>query len=67
MVIDEVEQLAIDRVKALFGAEHANVQPHSGANANTAVYLALLKPGDTAMGMRLDQGGHITHGLPVSL
>jgi glycine hydroxymethyltransferase len=67
MVIDEVEQLAIDRVKALFGAEHANVQPHSGANANTAVYLALLKPGDTAMGLRLDQGGHITHGLPVSL
>jgi glycine hydroxymethyltransferase len=66
-VIDEVEQLAIDRVKALFGADHANVQPHSGANANTAVYLALLKPGDTAMGMRLDQGGHITHGLPVSL
>jgi glycine hydroxymethyltransferase len=67
MVADEVEQLAIDRVKALFGAEHANVQPHSGANANTAVYLALLKPGDTAMGLRLDQGGHITHGLPVSL
>jgi glycine hydroxymethyltransferase len=67
MVIDEVEQLAIDRVKALFGAEHANVQPHSGANANTAVYLAVLKPGDTAMGLRLDQGGHITHGLPVSL
>jgi glycine hydroxymethyltransferase len=67
MVIDEVEQLAIDRVKALFGAEHANVQPHSGANANTAVYLAILKPGDTAMGLRLDQGGHITHGLPVSL
>ena len=66
-VIDEVEQLAINRVKALFGAEHANVQPHSGANANTAVYLALLKPGDTAMGLRLDQGGHITHGLPVSL
>jgi glycine hydroxymethyltransferase len=67
MVIDEVEQLAIDRVKSLFGAEHANVQPHSGANANTAVYLALLKPGETAMGLRLDQGGHITHGLPVSL
>jgi glycine hydroxymethyltransferase len=67
MVIDEVEQLAIDRVKTLFGAEHANVQPHSGANANTAVYLAILKPGDTAMGLRLDQGGHITHGLPVSL
>jgi glycine hydroxymethyltransferase len=67
MVIDEVETLAIERVKALFGAEHANVQPHSGANANTAVYLAMLKPGDTAMGLRLDQGGHITHGLPVSL
>ena len=66
-VIDEVEALAISRVKALFGAEHANVQPHSGANANTAVYLAMLKPGDTAMGLRLDQGGHITHGLPVSL
>jgi glycine hydroxymethyltransferase len=67
VVIDEVEQIAIDRVKALFGAEHANVQPHSGANANTAVYLGLLKPGETAMGLRLDQGGHITHGLPVSL
>ncbi len=66
-VIDQVETLAIERVKALFGAEHANVQPHSGANANTAVYLALLKPGDKAMGLRLDQGGHITHGLPVSL
>ena len=66
-VVDEVEQIAIDRVKALFGADHANVQPHSGANANTAVYLAMLKPGDTAMGLRLDQGGHITHGLPVSL
>ncbi len=66
-VIDEVESLAIERVKAIFGAEHANVQPHSGANANTAVYLALMKPGDTAMGLRLDQGGHITHGLPVSL
>ena len=67
MVIDEVEEIALDRVKSLFGAEHANVQPHSGANANTAVYLALLKPGDRVMGMRLDQGGHITHGLPVSL
>ncbi len=66
-VIDEVEELARDRVKSLFGAEHANVQPHSGANANTAVYLALLEPGDTVMGLRLDQGGHITHGLPVSL
>ena len=67
MVIDEVEAIALDRVKDLFGAEHANVQPHSGANANTAVYLALLKTGDRVMGMRLDHGGHITHGLPVSL
>ncbi len=66
-VIDEVEQIAIDRVKVIFGAEHANVQPHSGANANTAAYLAVLKPGEKAMGLRLDQGGHITHGLPVSL
>jgi len=66
-VIDEVEELARTRVKQLFGAEHANVQPHCGANANTAAYLAVLKPGDTAMGLRLDQGGHITHGLPVSL
>jgi glycine hydroxymethyltransferase len=67
VIVDEVEQIAIDRVKALFGAEHANVQPHSGANANTAVYLGILRPGETAMGLRLDQGGHITHGLPVSL
>jgi glycine hydroxymethyltransferase len=66
-VIDVVEQIAIDRIKAIFGAEHANVQPHSGANANTAAYLAVMKPGDKAMGLRLDQGGHITHGLPVSL
>jgi glycine hydroxymethyltransferase len=66
-VIDKVEDLARERVKELFGATYANVQPHSGANANTAAYLALLKPGDTAMGLRLDQGGHITHGLPVSL
>src|SRR2546426_2444044 len=66
-VIDEVENLAIDRVKALFGAEHANVQPHSGSNANMAVYLALLEPGDTVLGMRLDQGGHLTHGSPVNL
>ena len=66
-VVDEVEQVAIDRIKAIFGAEHANVQPHSGANANTAAYLAVLKPGDKAMGLRLDQGGHITHGLPISL
>ena len=66
-IVDTVEQIAIDRVKAIFGADHANVQPHSGANANTAAYLAVLKPGDKAMGLRLDQGGHITHGLPVSL
>jgi glycine hydroxymethyltransferase len=66
-VIDEVEELARTRVKSLFGATFANVQPHSGANANTAAYLAVLKPGDTALGLRLDQGGHITHGLPVSL
>ncbi len=65
--IDEIEDIARDRVKELFGAEHANVQPHSGANANTAAYLALMKPGDTAMGLSLDHGGHITHGLPVSL
>jgi glycine hydroxymethyltransferase len=65
-IIDEVEDLARDRVKALFGAEHANVQPHSGANANMAVYLGLLEPGDTVLGMRLDQGGHLTHGSPVN-
>ena len=66
-VVDEVEDLARDRVKALFGAEHANVQPHSGANANIAVYLALLDPGDTVMGQSLDHGGHLTHGSPVNL
>ncbi|HEX9969690.1 MAG TPA: serine hydroxymethyltransferase [Acidimicrobiales bacterium] len=65
-VIDEVEELACERVKALFGAEHANVQPHAGANANMAVYLGLLQPGDTVLGMRLDQGGHLTHGSPVN-
>ena len=65
-VIDQVESLAIDRVKALFGAEHANVQPHSGANANMGAYMALLEPGDTVMAMRLDQGGHLTHGSPVN-
>ena len=65
-VIDKVEELARDRVKALFGAEHANVQPHSGANANLSVYQALLEPGDTVLGMRLDQGGHLTHGSPVN-
>ncbi|HEY2331623.1 MAG TPA: serine hydroxymethyltransferase, partial [Acidimicrobiales bacterium] len=65
-VIDEVEDLARRRVCALFGAEHANVQPHAGANANMAVYLAFLDPGDTVLGMRLDQGGHLTHGSPVN-
>ena len=64
--VDVVEQLAIDRARALFGAEHANVQPHSGAQANMAAYFALLQPGDTVMGMRLDQGGHLTHGSPVN-
>src|SRR5205085_6873817 len=65
-VVDEVEDLARDRATALFGADHANVQPHSGANANMATYLALLQPGDTVLGMRLDQGGHLTHGSPVN-
>ncbi|MBM3139261.1 MAG: serine hydroxymethyltransferase [Chloroflexi bacterium] len=64
--IDEVERLAIDRAKALFGAEHANVQPHSGAQANMAVYLGLLQPGDRVLGMQLDAGGHLTHGSPVN-
>ena len=66
-VVDEVEDLARRRVCELFGADHANVQPHSGANANLAVYLATLEPGDTVMGMRLDQGGHLTHGSPVNV
>jgi glycine hydroxymethyltransferase len=65
-IIDQVEDLARDRAKRLFGAAHANVQPHAGANANMAVYLALLNPGDTVLGMRLDQGGHLTHGSPVN-
>ncbi|HEV3227424.1 MAG TPA: serine hydroxymethyltransferase [Acidimicrobiales bacterium] len=65
-VIDEVEELARERAKALFNAAHANVQPHAGANANMAVYLALLDPGDTVLGMKLDQGGHLTHGSPVN-
>ncbi len=65
-VVDKVEQLAIDRAKKLFGAEHANVQAHSGAQANAAVFLAFLKPGDTFLGMDLSQGGHLTHGSPVN-
>ena len=65
-VVDQIEDLARDRVKALFGADHANVQPHAGANANMAVYLGLLQPGDTVLGLRLDQGGHLTHGSPVN-
>ena len=64
--VDEIEALAISRVKKLFGAEHANVQPHSGASANMAVYLGLLNPGDTVLGLSLDHGGHLTHGSPVN-
>ena len=64
--VDVAETLAIERAKKLFGAQHANVQPHSGAQANMAAYFALLEPGDTVMGMRLDQGGHLTHGSPVN-
>ena len=66
MYVDEVEKLAIDRAVKLFGAEHANVQPHSGSQANAAVYLALLKPGDTILGMDLSHGGHLTHGSKAS-
>ncbi len=65
-IVDEIEQLAIDRAKALFGADHANVQPHAGAQANMAVYLGLLEPGDTVLSLRLDHGGHLTHGLKVN-
>ena len=65
-VVDEVEQLAIDRAKELFGAEYANVQPHSGSQANAAVYFAVLKPGDTILGFDLSHGGHLTHGSPVN-
>ncbi|HSK16016.1 MAG TPA: serine hydroxymethyltransferase [Gaiellaceae bacterium] len=65
-VVDEIEQLAIDRAKALFGAEHANVQPHAGAQTNMAVYFAALEPGDVILAMRLDHGGHLTHGLKVN-
>ena len=66
VIVDSIEQLAIDRVKELFGADHANVQPHSGANANMCVYQALLEPGDTVLGLSLDHGGHLTHGSPVN-
>jgi glycine hydroxymethyltransferase len=65
-VVDEIEQLAIDRAKELFGAEHANVQPHAGAQTNMAVYFSCLEPGDTVLAMRLDHGGHLTHGLKVN-
>lgn len=66
-VVDEAENFARDRAKALFSADHANVQPHSGASANMAVYLAVLKPGDTVLGMNLSHGGHLTHGSPVNI
>lgn len=65
-IVDQVETIAIDRVKSLFGAAHANVQPHSGSNANLAAFMAVLSHGDTVLGMRLDQGGHLTHGSPVN-
>ena len=65
--VDILENLAIERAKELFGCEHACVQPHSGANANTAVYQALLEPGDTVMGLNLAHGGHLTHGSPVNI
>ncbi len=65
-VVDQIERLAIDRAKELFGAEHANVQPHAGAQTNMAVYMAVLQPGDTILGLRLDHGGHLTHGLKVN-
>ena len=64
--VDQAESLAIERAKELFGAEHVNVQPHAGAQANMGVYFSLLEPGDTVMGLRLDQGGHLTHGSPVN-
>ena len=65
--VDVVETLAIERAKALFGADHANVQPHSGAQANSAVYFAMLEPGDTVLGMSLAHGGHLSHGSPVNI
>src|SRR6201995_3324707 len=64
--VDVAEQLAIDRAKALFGADHANVQPHAGARANNAVYLGLLQPGDTIRGLALDPGGHLSHGMKIN-
>ena len=67
LIVDDIEELARERVTALFGADHANVQPHSGANANLGVYLALLEQGDTVMGLSLDHGGHLTHGSPVNI
>ncbi|HHY18020.1 MAG TPA: hypothetical protein GX524_08075 [Firmicutes bacterium] len=66
-VVDIAENLARDRAKKIFGADHANVQPHSGAQANTAVYFAAIKPGDTVVGMNLAHGGHLTHGSPVNI
>ena len=65
--VDQVETLAIERAKKLFGCDYANVQPHSGAQANMAVYFAVCQPGDTVMGMNLDHGGHLTHGSPVNM
>ncbi|MFA6583547.1 MAG: serine hydroxymethyltransferase, partial [Elusimicrobiaceae bacterium] len=64
--VDIVEQLAIDRAKELFGADHANVQPHSGTQANICAYLSLIKPGDTVMGLNLSHGGHLSHGHPLN-
>src|SRR5213080_4969592 len=65
--VDVVEQLAIDRAKDVFGAEHVNVQPHAGAQTNACVYHAFLQPGDTIMGMKLDQGGHLSHGMKINV
>src|SRR6201988_4676639 len=65
-VVDEIEELAVERAKELFGAEHANVQPHAGAQTNMAVYAATMEPGDTLLALRLDQGGHLTHGHKVN-
>ncbi|HKL11404.1 MAG TPA: serine hydroxymethyltransferase, partial [Clostridia bacterium] len=65
-VIDKIETLGIERAKELYGAEHANIQPHSGSQANQSVYAALIKPGDTMLGMKLDHGGHLTHGSSVN-